>query len=133
MVRFGECDPAGVVYYPVFFTWFHEAMEAWFEQALERPYADVIKTVGFPAVKTEAQFRRPCHVGDEVFVMLSLSALERSSMTLQFRIIDSDAQLRATGSVTCVSIGVAAGEFQFKAIRIPEQLSSLMEAYLTTS
>ena len=131
MVRFGECDPAGVVYYPVFFTWFHEAMEAWFEEALDRPYADVIKTVGFPAVKTDAQFKRPCHVGDEVFVNLSLSALERSSITLQFRIIDAREQLRATGSVTCVSIGVAAGEFQFKAIRIPDELSALMKGYYT--
>ena len=129
VVRFGECDPAGVVYYPVFFSWFHEAMEAWFEQALNRPYAQVIKTVGFPAVNTEATFKRPCHVGDEVFVMLSLSKLERASMTLQFRIIDSQERLRATGSVTCVSIGVSEGDFQFKAIRIPTELSELMKDY----
>ena len=46
-VRFGECDPAGVVYYPIFFNWFHECMEVWFEEALQTPYAEVIQNIGF--------------------------------------------------------------------------------------
>ena len=106
-------------------------MEAWFETALEEPYTEVIKKVGFPAVNTRARFRKPCHVGDEVFVMLSLSELERSSITLNFRVIDGGEAVRATGSVSCVSIGVAKGEFHFKAIRIPENLRVNMAKFLT--
>ena len=55
-VRFGECDPAGVVYYPIFFNWFHECMEVWFEEALQVPYAEVIQNIGFPAKSCEANF-----------------------------------------------------------------------------
>ena len=43
IVRFGECDPAGVAYYPEFFNWFHQAMEACFEDYLGVPYAEMIE------------------------------------------------------------------------------------------
>ena len=56
-VRFGECDPAGVVYFPVFFDWFHQAMESWFAEGLGHVYADILQRYGFPAVKPSAEFR----------------------------------------------------------------------------
>ena len=66
IVRFGECDPAGVVYYPVFFHWFHEVMEEWFERCLDIGYADCIREYGFPAKETNAEFFRPCSVGEHL-------------------------------------------------------------------
>jgi 4-hydroxybenzoyl-CoA thioesterase len=132
IVRFGECDPAGVVYYPVFFNWFHEAMEAWFDEALRVPYAEVIKTVGFPAVKTEARFKQPFELGDEVVITLRLSALDRASITLEFDVLGQGGNVCAQGSVCCVSIGVEEGEFQFKAISIPVNLREKMSEFLIT-
>lgn len=42
LVGFGDCDPAGIVYYPNFFRWFDEATQAlpipdWFRA----PFVDV--------------------------------------------------------------------------------------------
>ena len=39
--RFGACDPVGIVYFPRYFDWFHQAMEAWFDDALVESYSMV--------------------------------------------------------------------------------------------
>ena len=132
-VRFGECDPAGVVYYPVFFNWFHEAMEAWFEEGLGTPYAEATRSVGFPARSTEAGFHSPCRMGERLTVLLSLSRLGRSSMRLELRIEGDDGGLRATGSVSCVCIGVEPDGFRFKSQAIPETLRERMEPFLVSA
>ena len=75
VVRFGECDPAGVVYYPIFFQWFHDAMEDWFAHRLGVPYAEVLKELGFPAARTEADFVRPCRLGDAITVSVEVEKL----------------------------------------------------------
>ena len=83
-VRFGECDPAGVVYFPTFFDWFHQAMESWFEQGLQRPYADVLQHVGFPAVHTEADFRRPCRLGEALDIEVRVGDLGKKRFRLDY-------------------------------------------------
>ena len=134
IVRFGECDPAGVVYYPVFFNWFHEAMEAWFEEALEVPYADALTQFGFPAAQTEASFKRPFRLGDAVSIELRIKRFGQSSFTLQFR-CKSQEHVCATGSVTCVCIrhsGEKTG-FDFASTPLPKRLRERMEAYQMTN
>ena len=113
-VRFGECDPAAVVYYPVFFNWFHETMEAWFETGLDAPYAQVIQTFGFPAKSISAEFHRPCKMGDALIIALTVADLGRSSLRLSIEVNGEDGSKRASGEVLCVCIGVAEGEFQFR-------------------
>ena len=138
-VRFGECDPAGVVYYPVFFNWFHECMEAWFEEALQAPYSEVIQNIGFPAKSCEANFLRPIPVGSSITLALSLSEIRKKGFCLIFDIYQNHLpqnvkfeQLSklAVGKVICVGIGVKEGEFQFRPIDIPTELQQRMNPYL---
>ena len=140
-VRFGECDPAGVVYYPIFFNWFHECMEAWFEEALQTPYAEVIQEIGFPAKSCEANFLRPIPVGSSITLVLSLSEIRQKGFCLIFEIYkehlphDTDIEdlsnsKLATGKVICVGIGVQEGEFQFRPMTIPSELRQKMISYL---
>ena len=130
-VRFGECDPAGVVYFPVFFDWFHQAMESWFEEALQRPYADVLQTLGFPAVHTEADFRAPCRIGEVLRIALSVGDLRSKSLRLEYRVYGADDTLRATGATVCAVIAPQPGEgFAFKAVRIPPSLRSTIEQFM---
>ncbi len=131
IVRFGECDPAGVVYFPVFFDWFHQAMESWFDAALGIPYAEVLQTIGFPAVHTEADFRRPCRIGEELRIALSVGELSRKSMRLEYRVIGPDGRPRATGATVCAVIAPQPGEgFRFKAVSIPEPLLTAIQAFM---
>ena len=129
-VRFGECDPAGVVYYPVFFNWFHETMEAWFEKELKLPYATALQKFGFPAVSTSAQFRRPIAMGEEITIQLSVRKIGRSSVLLNFDIYDVGQELKANGQVRCVCIGVDSAGFQFSSLEIPDHLRNEMNRFL---
>jgi 4-hydroxybenzoyl-CoA thioesterase len=131
-VRFGECDPAGVVYYPVFFNWFHEAMEAWFEDGLDIAYAQVLQEYGFPAAETSAQFQRPITLGEKITVQLLVSKMGRTSFSLQFTIVNAKQDIKAKGHVRCVCISVAGGLFQFSSAEIPTFLRQEISRFLLT-
>ena len=131
IVRFGECDPAGVVYYPVFFHWFHELMEEWFEQALNMSYAKCIQEQGFPAKETKAEFFRPCAVGEEVELRMSLGYLSSRSFRMDIEVWGQEK--KASGYVVCVCIGVSGEGFRFSSKEIPLPLSEKMEKFVYKS
>jgi 4-hydroxybenzoyl-CoA thioesterase len=131
-VRFGDCDPAGVVYFPRYFDWFHQAMETWFDEALDLPYAQVLQRHGFPAVHTEADFRSPCRMGDRVRVELRVGTLGASSFRLDYRVIGSDETLRTLGHTVVTMIGVVADQpDHFRPQRIPEDLRGRIERFVS--
>src|SRR5262245_6720012 len=54
LVRFADCDPAGIVYFPRYFDFFHAAVEDWFREGLELDYWGMLRDrrLGLPAVHT---------------------------------------------------------------------------------
>ncbi len=128
-VRFGECDPAGVVYYPVFFRWFHEAMESWFAEGMGEPYSDVLCEVGFPAKSLNVEFDRPCKMDDKIHLALSVAEIGRSSLHLNIEVIGKDGVLRAHAKLVCVCIGVSGTECEFRSVPIPERLRRKMNEW----
>jgi 4-hydroxybenzoyl-CoA thioesterase len=99
-VRFGHSDPARIAYYPRFFEWFHDAFEAMFEQVLGIHYAQVLEThqVGYPAVQSACEWKRPARFGDDVMLEVFLSRLGARSATFEYR-VKRDGELLATASV----------------------------------
>jgi YbgC/YbaW family acyl-CoA thioester hydrolase len=85
-VRFGDCDPAGIVYYPVFFHYFHVALEEFFAARCGIAYHKLMsdERLGFPTVKTEAEFFAPLRYGDEFAVSVAVSQTGRSSATFVY-------------------------------------------------
>ncbi len=85
-VRFGDTDPAGLVYYPNIFHYFHIALEEFFGArcgiGYERLMAD--ERIGFPTVKTETEFFAPLVYGDEVDVEIYVSRTGNSSATFEY-------------------------------------------------
>jgi 4-hydroxybenzoyl-CoA thioesterase len=102
-IRFGWCDPAGILYYPRYFDLFHQAMESWFGAALGLPYGDFIRGGrGVPSVHAEADFVAPCTLGETVQVALTVEAVGRSSLRFAYRVVGPDGGERATGRVVTV-------------------------------
>ena len=120
IVRFGECDPAGVTYYPVYFDWFHQAMEACFEERLQTPYAEMIETVGFPAVRTSASFRKPLPVGEHITLVVTVAEMGKSSIVWRFHVLNRAGEVATVGEVKTVCIAVDTEGFQFASVPIPE-------------
>ena len=130
-VRFGECDPAGAVYYPVFFNWFHELMECWFEEGLHLSYRECLKTMGFPAKETGAEFFKPCTVGEELCLNLSLSHVGKRSLRMEIEVFSADT-LKAKGFVVVVCIGLEGEGFRFSSMDIPASLRDKMMKFRRT-
>lgn len=88
-VRFGDCDPAGFVYYPVLFHYFHVGMEEFFAQRCGVKYAALMaeQRLGFPTVKVQTEFVAPLMYGDELDLTVTVAAVGRSSVTLNYRIV----------------------------------------------
>ena len=128
VVRFGDCDPAGIAYFPVIFDWFHQAMEDWFDRGLERPYATVIegRRLGFPAVHSEADFVAPCRMGDRLTVGLSVAKVGRTSLHLAYTLEGAEAEdRRATGRTVVVVTDLET----LRPRPLPEDLAERMAPY----
>ena len=132
-VRFGDCDPAGIVYFPRFFHLFHEAMETWFSAGLGLSYAGLIlgRKLGFPAVHSEADFKVPCALGDSITVELRVARLGRSSIGLEYVVRGDTGDLRLTGASTCVVMDLDPASPDFRrAVAIPDELRARIERFM---
>jgi len=87
-VEWGDCDPAGIVYFPRFFEYFDACTNALFEAAGFRK-AEMLKhygLVGIPLVEASAQFYAPASFGELVAVESQIVAWGKSSFRVEHRL-----------------------------------------------
>ena len=84
-VRFGDVDHAGIVYYPQFFIYFHEAFEDFFEHN-GHSYSELlnVRRLGFPTVHIEADYQAPLQYGDALDVEVSVPRVGDSSANFRY-------------------------------------------------
>lgn len=127
-VRFADVDHAGIVYYPVFFHYFHQAFEELFRARFgARGYVELLERdrVGFPTVSAQCDYRAPLRFGDTVAIELGLSRLGRASARFDYRALkvdpEGDDTVAAEGQVTCAIVDLD----KFQAVGTPERLRAL--------
>ncbi len=85
-IQFGDCDPAGIVYYPNYFRFFDNATAALVSTALgmnKRAWLEAYGIAGIPMVDTGANFVRPARFGDVVEIRSEITELGRSSFSVR--------------------------------------------------
>ncbi len=84
-VRFADCDPAGIVFFPQYLVMLNTFVEQWFDDGLRIPYAGLIGTrrIGLPTVRLEVDFTAISRHGDRITLAVQIEKLGRSSLTLQ--------------------------------------------------
>jgi YbgC/YbaW family acyl-CoA thioester hydrolase len=125
-VRFGDCDPAGLVYYPVLFHYCHAAMEEFFAARCGVSYALLMseRRLGFPTVTVRAEFYAPFVYGDEAEVEVWVSAVGRSSVTFEYRLRRASDQ-RLCAAATHVQVSMNLDER--RAVPVPARLRRAFE------
>ncbi len=85
-VRFGETDPAGLVYYPHIFHYCHVAFEEFFAACCGSSYQQLLaaERIGFPTVNVRTEFFVPLVYGDEIDVEVYVSRVGQSSATFEY-------------------------------------------------
>jgi 4-hydroxybenzoyl-CoA thioesterase len=87
-IEWGDCDAAGIIFYPRYFGIFDTSTTHLFEAALGMTKIKFLKAydfIGYPLVDTRAQFHRPTRFGDDVEVTSTVE-FGTSSFTVQHRL-----------------------------------------------
>ena len=84
VVRFGQCDPAGIVYYPRYTELGHELVEEWFREGLGVDFHTLHEEwgQGFPTASLELDFLRPSRYGETLDCARWVTRLGESSLML---------------------------------------------------
>jgi len=122
-VRFGDVDHAGIVYYPQFFIYFHEAFEDFFDDS-GLSYDRLLnqRRIGFPTVHIETDFKLPLRYGDALDVELSVPRIGRRSAAFRYAgFRHRDGQQACVADITCACVNLDS----WASCDIPEDLREL--------
>jgi 4-hydroxybenzoyl-CoA thioesterase len=103
-IVWGDCDPAGIVFYPRYFEMFDTSTTALFERALgmtKYQFVKAYESVGYPMVDTRARFLLPTRYGDDVVIETTVTEIRRSSFDIRHRLM-KDGELAVEGFETRV-------------------------------
>jgi len=120
-IRFSDCDPAGIVFYPQYFVLFNDLLDEWFDNIWTRGFVDYVVRCrfGVPTVRLEADFKSVSRMGDDVILTLNVARIGERSFELALDCKDTvDEQVRMTARQTLVTTSLDT----HKSIRIPPQL-----------
>ena len=126
-VRFGDADPAGLVYYPNIFHYFHIALEEFFAAHCGIAYDKLMtdERIGFPTVNAQTEFFAPLVYGDDVEVEIYVSKMGRSSATFEYelkRLNDGLLCARSTQIQVCMNLDTR------RAVTIPDKYRQAFES-----
>ena len=88
-IEWGDCDPAGIIYYPRYFAIFDASTSQLIERATGMKKIEYLKAydfIGHPVLETRAQFRLPTRFGDEVGIESRSPPAAASSFKIEHRL-----------------------------------------------
>ena len=106
-IEWGDCDPAGIIFYARYFEIFDVSTTMLIERALGMKKIEYLKAydfLGHPLVETRARFLLPTRFGDDVAIESALTTCARSSFKIEHRLTHAGA-LCVEGSETRVWVG----------------------------
>ena len=127
-VCFGDCDPAGIVFFPNFSKWMDTASLAFFMACGVPPWRELVKTrgiIGTPLLEIHTRFLKPATYGETIEVHTTVE--EWAIKTFRHRHV-----VRRGDDVLCEGTEVRAfcqrdpaNPDRIKAIPIPEDIKAL--------
>lgn len=127
LVRFGDCDPAGIVFYPRYFEMFNNLVEDWHREALQFSFTEIVTTRswGLPTVHLEADFVAPTRFGEVLSASLSVREIGATSVSLDILLQAPDGADRVRGKVVLVWIDRRVT----RSIPIPDEVRARLLAF----
>ena len=92
-IEWGDCDPAGIVFYPRYFEIFETCIATLFERATGMTKYQMLRAydfAGYPVVQARAKFLSPAKFGDDVIAETTIGEFRRSSFDVHHRVINGD-------------------------------------------
>lgn len=127
VVRFGDLDPAGIVYYPRYGHLCHVAMEEFFHAAVGVDYPVLIRDhdVGFPVVHVETDYHRPLRYGEDLEIEVAVPRVGVTSVEWLYRFFHRGVE---TPAAVCRTVTVCVSMRRFEKLPVPDWLAGKLRA-----
>ena len=85
-VSWGDCDPAGIIYYPNYFNWFDATFHAFLKSRNldQRILEQKLGTLGAGLIDVGASFKAPITYGDHLSISLTLGSWSDKTLRLAY-------------------------------------------------
>lgn len=131
-VEFGDCDPAGIVWFPNFFRWVDAASRHYFVSCGVPPWHELERhtgVMGTPLVDTKASFVKSASYGDELEVHTSIAEWHRRSFVQAHRVMRGDELIMECREVRVFAARRTEAEGGgIRAVEAPEEVRTLCAA-----
>ena len=127
-VQFGDCDPAGIVFFPNFSRWMDEASLAFFMACGVPPWRELVKTrgiIGTPLLEIHTKFMRPATYGETIQVHTSVEEWAAKTFRHRHTVRRGDTVLCDGTEVRAFCIRDPENPERIKAIPVPEDIKAL--------
>jgi len=128
--RWGDTDPAGIVFYPRFYEWYDLGTETLFE-SLGLPWPEMFPReaiVGVPIVESGSTFLAPIRYGDEVNIRSTVAWVKEKTFRMDHE-ITVGATLCARGfEIRAWVARPVTADDRRRAAPIPEHIGRLLKA-----
>jgi 4-hydroxybenzoyl-CoA thioesterase len=134
-VEFGDCDPAGIVWFPNFFRWIDAASRHFFTQCGVPRWAELEAATGIlgtPIVDTQCKFLKTASYGDTLLVRSSITEWRNKSFVQHHAIVRTRADGGEDVILECNEVRIFAmrrddGKNGIRAAAIPADIRALAE------
>jgi 4-hydroxybenzoyl-CoA thioesterase len=127
-VQFGDCDPAGIVFFPNFSRWMDAASLAFFNACGVSPWRELALTrgiVGTPVLEIQTKFIRTATYGETIEVHTSVEAWRNKTFTHR-HIVQRGGEVLCEGTeVRAFVMRDPANPHRLKAMPVPEDIKAL--------
>ena len=92
-VQWGDCDPAGIVFYPRYFEWFDACTILLFEKATGMTKIKMLEKyggAGLALLEARAVFKVASHYGEDIEIESQVTEFRRSSFFVGHKVTKGD-------------------------------------------
>ncbi len=128
-IRFEDCDPAGIVFYPRYILMLHRFFEDWFDEGLGHSIGtmNVDRKIGFPVVSLQVRFQKASRLEEILDWSLAVVRISGKSVNLTAN-ATCDGENRLIFEITVVSVNLAADGISSR--EIPPDIREEMKKFL---
>ena len=134
-VEFGDCDPAGIVWFPNFFRWIDAASRNFFTQCGVPRWEETTRTlgvIGTPLVDTHSRFLKTASYGDTLAVHVMVKEWRDKSFVQTYRVTREGIGREDDLIMECEEVRIFAatrddGKNGIRAVTVPASIRLLCE------
>ncbi|HSW06171.1 acyl-CoA thioesterase [Aquabacterium sp.] len=127
-VHFGDCDPAGIVFFPNFSRWMDQSSLSFFMACGVPPWRELHKIrgiVGAPLLEIHTRFFKPATYGQEIEVHTSIEEWRRKVFIHRHRVLRGSDLLCEGTEIRTFVIRDPADPDRLRSIPVPEDIKAL--------